>query len=434
MAPEEANLGEHLRELRRFSLIADDLPLPHPFPSIGPESVRTIAVNTVVQTVVRARVGSNPDLPTGLRALAWHVNNWLHRSLGLGDAEGTAVLQSHGNRLLDHIEAIGLTSQRIALLYGNLAGGFSKRSEDETASRCYLRALHHVDASPPVNLALRVQNQLGLATVYWNRVLREEIDGAEGTAAEVAGLLQEVLEQAESWSHGSSDAALKIALLAANLLSRSPTEGLPPALERLSKAFTRLISRLPASEFSELPAQLDKAEGHLQQRNFRAAESTCRHLIATGVAEIDTGAKRLLIEALIGQERWASALDEIHDWALSPTGPRLAVQDSLDLIHNAGIACAFGVIQRQDGPTKILEALLNWPSFDAVLNAATPGERGRIGLLSVINDYVHGRDLDQDRLWELARADLDTPFGGTQSWQFLRSLVIRVPRVYADAD
>ena len=83
---------------------------------------------------------------------------------------------------------------------------------------------------------------------------------------------------------------------------------------------------------------------------------------------------------------------------------------------------------------KILEALLNWPSLDAVLNAATPGERGRIALLSVINDYVHGREVDQPRLWDVARADLASPYGGTQSWQFLRSLVIRVPRVYADAD
>ncbi|MBR7828752.1 hypothetical protein KDK95_20760 [Actinospica sp. MGRD01-02] len=435
MAPEEADLGEHLRELRRFSLIGEDLPLPHPFPAIGPESARTITVNTVVQVVVRARVGSNPDLPTGLKSLAWHVNNWLHRSLALGDAEGTAVLQTHGERLLDHIEAIGLTSQRIALLYGNLAGGYSKRCQDETAAHCYLRALHHVDASPPTNLALRVQNQLGLATVYWNRVLREEIDGGEDAAvADVASLLQEVLRQAEAWSHEPSGAAMKIALLAANLLSRSPVEGLPPALERLSKAFARLISRLPASEYSGLRAQLDEAEVQLQQRNFRAAESICRHLVARGVADIDTGAKRLLIEALIGQERWPSALGEIHDWAQSPTGPRLAVQDSLDLIHNAGVVCALGVMQRKDGPTKVLEALLDWPSFDVVLNAATPGERGRIELLCVINDYVHGRDLDQDRLWKLARVDLASPYGGTQSWQLLRRMVISVPRVYTDAD
>src|SRR5262249_51370159 len=106
--PSVVSLGETIRELHRFSIVRDDLPLPH--------DGRTIAVNTIIQTLVRTRiVNASPYLGEALGGLLWHVERWLSAATMLGEMERAYVMRAHAETLLTHCEELGITGNRVNL-------------------------------------------------------------------------------------------------------------------------------------------------------------------------------------------------------------------------------------------------------------------------------------------------------------------------------
>lgn len=223
VSPRVANLGEALRELNRFSLIKNDLPLPPTYGETLPGAERTIAVNTVTQALLRDRLNDHPELPNAMQQLVGHVERWLSSPVQLGELERVHVIKSHAEVLLAHIEQMGFSSERVALLYGNLAAPYYLQGDMARAEKLLVRELEHLARISPTNDVLVVQTRYSLANMY---VLSQEADrevraGLETSFEEAVRHLEFVLHQATAWAFDQSMAALKLAVDSRMLLQNA---------------------------------------------------------------------------------------------------------------------------------------------------------------------------------------------------------------------
>src|SRR5205807_1674904 len=121
LPPSIANMGEVVRELRRFSLVGID----HDLPGMGNPVIdddRTITLNTIVQEIIRVEIERNNDTREALNRLANHVERWLSTALELNLLERASALFPHAEMLATHMRRLGVVGRHAALLYGNLAG------------------------------------------------------------------------------------------------------------------------------------------------------------------------------------------------------------------------------------------------------------------------------------------------------------------------
>jgi hypothetical protein len=427
MAPEIVSLGEPLRELFRFSLARNDQPLP---PTIGdnlPDGDRTIAVNTVVQVVVREQIARQPAAHHYIDQLLWHLERWLRAPIEIGTAERVNIMRSHAERLLDHIEELGITSGRVALLYGNLAGSYRVLGQHERAEQLLLRELAHLKKPNGIDPILELQTRFQLAALY----LQRRFDGPrkaglKTTFCDAVFHLEHVLDRIRAFVDDHPHAALRFAVDARMLLgSPGIASAGRPELQRLVAAFRDLESRLPASTYSTKRTELERAERLLQEDKYPEAEHCCRALLAqepTGT--IDSEARRRLIEALTGQAKWAAAQDEVRHWKHDPTAPRLYVHAVLDMILNAGLNCVPAALTSQPDALKVLDELFTWPDIDDVLATATTTERTRVDLLRAINDRGHGRTIPPRQLERLRSADFGESDPTGLGWHLIRNLAL----------
>lgn len=133
LAPTEINLGEVVRELRRFSLVSFDEDLPATGGELIPNANRTITTNSIVQELIRLGVEYDDDAPAALNRLANHVERWLMAAIELNLMSRAAVLVHHAEALASHLRRLEVRGERVPLLYGNLAAAFRARGEPSRA-------------------------------------------------------------------------------------------------------------------------------------------------------------------------------------------------------------------------------------------------------------------------------------------------------------
>ncbi|MDH6577560.1 NB-ARC domain-containing protein [Kitasatospora sp. MAP5-34] len=390
MAPEVVNIGEVLRELHRFSLARNDLPIPDTDGVSVPGAGRTINVNTVSQLIIRERVGRHPNLPHVVNGLLWHLERWLRSSAQLGELERTQVLQSHAETLLAHVESLGLANDRVALLYGNLAGPFLIQGKYLRAEALLLRELQLLETGEPQNETLLAQTRLALAQTYlFDRGKSTEV-GLVTTFEDVVRHLQYVLGVARQWAFEAPEAAMRLAIEARTPLSHPDVAAAgSPELLRLAEAFEDLESRIAPSQYSTNRRSLDRAEECLGQQRFAEAEALCRALIDQNLSgPVEAEARRRYIEALAGQRRWLEVGEQVRYWQQHPLAPRLYLQSIADLIHNVGLHCIRGIGADDPHALLLFGELLNWPDLDSVLNAATPSHRDSISTMIRLRDTL----------------------------------------------
>jgi NB-ARC domain len=124
---------EAVRALRRISFVNLDQPLTRQERDTV-TSGYTIAINSVLQEVLRARIEANRQRAVWveqLERLARHLNTWLSAATHNGEADKAHELLPHAATLIGHLQRWNIASNSVALLVGNIAGVHSgmKRSE-----------------------------------------------------------------------------------------------------------------------------------------------------------------------------------------------------------------------------------------------------------------------------------------------------------------
>ncbi|MFE4358304.1 hypothetical protein [Kitasatospora sp. NPDC056800] len=395
VSPELANLGETLRELNRFSLVKNDLPLPST--ALGkalPDADRTFAVNTVSQALLRARLQANCDLPIALNRLLGHLERWLYWPLQLGELERVQAITPHAETLLSRIEQMRFSSTRVAHLYGNLAGSHHTQGDVLRAEALFHLELQHLGRLNPTNDALLVQTRQSLALIY---IQAQEIGGdlkanLTTTFQEAVDHLEFILQQARAWAFDAPKAALKLAIDSRIAIQYAHLPQAEAArLAPLALAFADLEGRIEPSTYSISHRTIEHANQLIHQGQYAEAERCCRKLLADGLVGPTAGeARRFMIEALARQAKWREAIEEVRFWKLSTEGPRLFRHSVIDLLRNAGHACTEALMVGDMRSTALLSELIDWPDLDDFLAVGNDDDRFVIHNMRALHERFQG--------------------------------------------
>jgi hypothetical protein len=386
---EEAHLGESIRELRRFSIVAEDSKIPPGFSEsqVSADTGRTIAVNTIVQLFVRARTFRRESFSTLLNSLLWHVDRWLAAAVALGEPERAHVLCSHAESLLahtEHGEIDGLVANRVSVLLGNAAAYHRLMMNPVLAEDLLLRELARLDPATEAGEVLAVHTRLLLATTAINAQLVDRSRLALRTGIpEAVEHLGYVLQIASAWSTDYPDAAYQHAGSVQTVLNQDAVRRSGNMqLSMLAEAFDDLVSRIPATEHGDLMTSIMKAEKILRQGQWAQAEQLCRLVLARSMhGAPDSVTRRLLIESLSLQRKWNEATDEVNYWQTHRDAPRLYWSEIFTCIRNAGIATANAYRAGDSGSVAMIKKLADWPGIEQIITAGPPEDRATVELI-----------------------------------------------------
>ncbi|MFE7528649.1 hypothetical protein ACFU7Y_23465 [Kitasatospora sp. NPDC057542] len=331
------------------------------------------------QALIRDRLNGHPARPAEMSQLTGHVERWLSGASELGELERVQILQSHAETLLTNIENIDFTSERVALLYGNLATPHYLQGNVLRAEELMLRELGHLARLQPTNLALVAQTRFALATMFLQTqdVSTEQHLKLATTFDEAVRHLEHVLHQARAWVDEYPKAALKLAVDGRTLIRNSHFP--PPEATRLGllgDAFADLESRIAPTSYSITHRTMEQAEKFLRQHQYAEAEQCCRELLSQKPSgSTDPEARRRLIEALAMQSKWDEAIAEVRFWKESHEAPRLFRTSIIDLIRNACHACAVRLASGDMRSVSLLREVLDWPDLDTFLHLGADADQ-----------------------------------------------------------
>ncbi|MFF4305508.1 hypothetical protein [Streptomyces sp. NPDC001601] len=390
--PDVVNIGEALRELSRFSLIKNDLPLPPTYGETLPGADRSLSINTVSQELMRERLARHPARATSIDQLAGHVERWLTGPSQLGELERVRVMQSHAEMLLAHIEAMDLPSERAALICGNLAAPYYLQGDVVRAEELYLRELDYLVRAGSDNEALVVQTRFALAAmpIQVQELGSERRPTLRTTLDDAIGHLEFVLNQARLWVFDYPRAAMKLAVDSRILLQGSSISGdMPRRLALLANAFTDLQSRIEPTSYAANYGLLEQAEECLRTHRHAEAETHCRALLDQGVSgPLEAETRRRLVEALARQAKWDVAIDEVNYWKSDPAAPRLFRHAIVDLIRNVCVSCAAALAEGDAGALRLLDQVVDWPDLDEFIAMGTDDDRDAITSARALREVI----------------------------------------------
>jgi hypothetical protein len=401
--PSTANMGEVIRELRRFSLVSSDRDLPEMGNPVIDED-RTITINTIVQEIVRIEIERSNDVRESLNLLANHVERWLTASLELNFLERASALLPHAEMLANHMRRLGVIGRDAALLYGNLAGAYRARGDASKVVE-FLYAELEIAQSLDAEDILTVQAKLALLDFYFDTLtvtfisFEEAVSYLEDVARSVVGICSTFPE-----------AAMKLTLDVKNFLNRPEVRAIDsPQLAAIEGKFDEIASKIGPTEYSESMLAIRKASELIGKGRVGTAERLCTRALGsgsiTGTAELE--ARRLLVESLVWQGKWQEAQRAHVDYRQHFGSSSLHIRTVIQYVHNVGYACSILIMaQGATEATSILSDLVGWPLVSSVIENPATGSESRLCLLVVIQDVIHGDyDLAQEKLRRLRPAD-----------------------------
>ncbi|ADD40174.1 NB-ARC domain-containing protein [Stackebrandtia nassauensis] len=434
VGPESADLLEAVRELRRFSLVDFDEDLPHEFDSLVADGSRTIAVNTIVQDVIRRLRETHSGMFDLLNRLATLTNIWMTSSLHAGHVQLSYLMSTHAEALVENIAAQQLASPQILLLFGNFAILQRDRGNTLAAEQLWRLEMSILDQIEPVkdddfdSELVTMQIKISLSLLFIDEETRTDV-----TIDEVIPWLQDSLMSAQRLALEKPDGAMELLTPLRNALHNPRGQSLIEHNEEiatLNSAFADLISRLPSTEHSDALDAFRQITMELQTgRDYENAERLCRYLIGKanflgGPQELE--ARRLLIEVLIRLQRWADAKSE-HDKIRRRIGATPMLPYTVNMmIHNVGCSCAaaylLGETLDSDHAAKLLDDLLTWPHAKPISGTSDEYTQ-KFLLLAAINDLANGRLLEGDeKLSRVPRPEANEPHPTNEdlpSWRLL---------------
>ncbi|WP_336208474.1 hypothetical protein [Nonomuraea sp. LPB2021202275-12-8] len=418
--PSEFNLAEVVRELRRFSLVAFDEDLQR----LGNVAVqygdRTLAINSIIQDLIRVHGDFDENIASALNRLANHVERWLNTALNLNLLERASVVFNHAMVLAGHLLRLNIGGSNIPLFYGNLAtacraGGDTQRAEAFLQAELYL-----LQQSANSNELLTVQAELQLIDILFDTPTDASIN--TDTAAE---FFEHIYRYAQSVKPIHPHAASKLAIDARVFLERPLAEQARLAKFReIYEKFSHLIAELGPSPYSRTVDALSRANELISNERFLGAEKLCRQALRSDylAGSMELEARRVLVESLTRQHKWISAQEEFLNFKQKFGSTKLYPQIVRLFAHNVGHACALAALtEDSEEGARLLGDVLSLPLVCDVLEQSGRGVTSRLRLLASIRDLISGRiEQAETILLSISPGDLqDGRDVETQSWGML---------------
>ncbi|MGW2305428.1 NB-ARC domain-containing protein [Streptomyces sp. NPDC001809] len=417
----EHPVREVFRELTHVSLVRYDDPLPARTEAFA-GSEDTVSMNSVLQVVLARHLGLSGIAATALPQIAAHTDQWLLGAIETGEAERSWELAQHATALVGHIEDAGVADLHTCLLMGNLAAFHLSHGQYETAQRLLERELVRLEQAGRPDEGVAAQVDVLLAHIVQ---LREPA----GAAAVIEERLGRVLSYLLALPAPLEPHAVDLAANAVLVLQTQLREGPHDGLTRLLQGFVPMSDAAPETEvtralrdLADISELLSAGEAALAEQAAAAALAAVSEPWTKSAAEL----RRLLVEALVVQEKWPEADAALTDF-LPFCGPRTLHAFSVHhLVHNAGLAAAWKwVTTGNERAVEFLGRLLQETGVDDNPEPEIPTDRARLVLLRVVHGMWRAFSTDSvssapmDLMRHLTDKTFTEPYDPDNVWERL---------------
>ncbi|MEU6026964.1 NB-ARC domain-containing protein [Streptomyces tauricus] len=303
----------------------------------------TINVNEIVQHVVRSLAEGGTDVSEILSQAAYHAQGWLTAFIEANDDKHLLAILPHVQSLASHAGRLGIATDTLAVMWGNLAGTYVLRGKLDDARQAFENELEYLltRKEPAPVLELKTRSQLadvlrntGEASAVWLPHLHR----ARDLAFQLADSRPE-------------DVSMAVANCLTVLSSHTGQGALEPEAQALTADFASLRQRIPATESLRIQYEIGQINDALTTglMTDEEVEQRCRTLLKDdglrGPQRLElTG---LLTESLAYQHRWNDALEHlqtIHTYAVKqPLHPQVIAKTLHNVGLRVGLAAACGV-------------------------------------------------------------------------------------------
>ncbi|WP_159027413.1 NB-ARC domain-containing protein [Streptomyces sp. Tue 6075] len=303
----------------------------------------TISVNEIVQHVVRTLAESGDDVPHILSQAAFHAQGWLAAFIQANDERHLLAVLPHVQHLANHAGRLGIATDVLAVMWGNLAGAYVLLGELDDAREALESELAYLLARKEPAPLLELKTRTQLADVLRNTgeepaVWLKHLYLARDLARQLADFRPE-------------DVSLVVGNCLTILAGHTGHGIAAPAIQALTDDLESLQERLPGTRRTKVQREIRRIDSALsnQQMSDEEVELCCRTLLE------DKSLDRLqrlqltafLTEALTFQHRWIDALGNlqaIHEYMVEwPLHPQLMARTVHNVGLRVGLAVASGV-------------------------------------------------------------------------------------------
>lgn len=429
---------EAVRALKRISFARRDQPLPRRETDIA-TSDYTIAINSVLQEVLRARVEMNQltEWNKKLERLAVHLNTWLSSATHNGEADKAHALVPHATALTGHLRRLNITSNSVAFLIGNIASVYSGMKRSRAAVElldAQLRIL--MDTYEPDEFLVH-QARLHLA----HALVADDNLNPTGTAQAIDNLEYIVAYcQRLALDPDTHRASSTFCIHSISVLDQISDARLRvPQVSQLKEVFIETLGRLPPTDLSDAYDTVQRVVRQISAGEHSAAERECRRLLTHDLhgSNIQLEIHRLLIESLINQQEWVSAKVEVDSFAIK-AGQYPLYRYSVDTaLHNIGLFLAgYSLLSSCAEPRELFLHLMSLPCFIEAVSSAQGEYRIKFDLLRLILASMQG-SYEEIRVYTIKTRELalnDASITGNRGWSFLASMALDAAQLVLDAE
>ncbi|WP_414167602.1 NB-ARC domain-containing protein [Streptoverticillium reticulum] len=332
------------RALRTESLAQRDESLcalpPQEWSAVHREGVDdTISVNEIVQHVIRTLAERGSGVSGILSQAAYHAQSWLTSFNEADDETHLLAVLPHVQSLADHARRLGIATDVLAVMWGNLAGIYVALGELAEAQAALENELAHLLARPEPAPLLELKTRTQLADVLSNTggpatVWLQHLHHARDLARQLA-------------ESRPQDVSVVVANCLTVLLNQIRRGSASAELQGLVNDFEALHQQLPHTPRSHAQREIGRINAALSSENLtnEEVEQRCRTLLDSGDLSRPQSLQvtAFLTEALAFQHRWNAALEQlqiIHEYMIEwPLHPQLTART----LHNVGLRVGLAV-------------------------------------------------------------------------------------------
>lgn len=408
--------------VQRGELLSTGAPCRQDRPEHPDELDETISVNEIVQHIVRGTMEGSGDVEPILSRAAFHTQNWLAEFIDDEDEHRMHQLVSHAQSLAGHALRLGIRSDDLAVLYGNLGGAYFRTGSLEAARACFESELNVIRARTAPAPVLELKTQFPLVAV-----MREQGAPLDDLLPHLKRIHQLALQLTDS---RPADAANAVANALTTLRAATHREVPGEAVIRLIADLQTLGARLPDTTISKILSEIGDITQALSDRSIDDAEieRRCRAMLDDAqlpmVQRINvTG---LLAEALAFQGLWSETAVELATLDRYATTSKLNPQSIATAVHNVGLQSGIALVQNETDALPVLRRLVEIITHVDEKHLVREVDRPLKLLVLRILDAVHRDDRTEAKalvaaLEEADKSVLDPPH--EIGWRLLTSLV-----------
>lgn len=393
--------AEVVRMLRAHSLAIVDERLP---PDGGNSAGNrrydyAIAMNSVLQEVMRDSYDGNQFTGLIVDRLAWHTERWMNAAYEVGAHERALVLAAHASALEEHAARLNLRTDFVAYLRGNLASVQFRQNKKEQVIRLLRSEIDHYRGRGEEHARLLTcQASMQLAAVL--------ADDLTGPADEIADLLEAAYLGVLDFVSLNPEGMASLIASITSILHHLDLGGVRHhRLVMLTAAVSDLAGRLPDTPRARATRTLDELATCMHDHNdCSKAIELARTLLASDLLTEDDQeamqgraiARNLLIEALAAQHYMEDALAELDYFIADARPASMFIREIQELLHNTGYNCALQSLVGIPYADELLARLLADGRAELVQSAYPGRVAARVPLLCGVNAFHRG-DLSQAR-------------------------------------